>query len=221
MAMVGDFQRGLLQLDVVLIALCLTATGFGLTAVWSRLGVSIRRRSIESAILGVVALLLIVACGFARASWDVSEARRNSFSKADEFDLEGIYEPVRIEVHLAPEDPRRIDLDRQVISKLRRVLPTLEVSYISATSIGLFEQTAPHYGEIWYDVGGRRSMTRVTTAEGALEVLFDLAGIGPETQVAEVYRGHPLAASPRGAAVIFYGVWPAAVLGAGWLRRRV
>ena len=26
----------------------------------------------------------------------------------------------------------------------------------SATSIGLFEQTSPHYGEIWYELDGRR-----------------------------------------------------------------
>ena len=36
-------------------------------------------------------------------------------------------------------------------------MPRLQVQYVSATSIGLFEQTSPHYGEIWYELGGRRS----------------------------------------------------------------
>jgi hypothetical protein len=27
---------------------------------------------------------------------------------------------------------------------------------VSATSIGIFEQTAPGYGEIWYFLGGRK-----------------------------------------------------------------
>lgn len=75
------------------------------------------------------------------------ESRANSFSEEDEGALKRISEPVRIEVHLAPEDPRRVDLDRQAIAKLRRVLPRLEVNYISATAVGLFEQTSPHHGE--------------------------------------------------------------------------
>lgn len=82
------------------------------------------------------------------------ESRANSFSEEDEGALKRISEPVRIEVHLAPEDPRRVDLDRQAIAKLRRVLPRLEVNYISATAVGLFEQTSPHHGEIWYEVAG-------------------------------------------------------------------
>ena len=54
--------------------------------------------------------------------------------------------------------------------------------YVSATSIGLFEQTAPHYGEIWYDLGGRTAMSRVTTAEGVLETIYALAGVAPPAE---------------------------------------
>ena len=71
------------------------------------------------------------------------ESRANSFSEEDEGALKRISEPVRIEVHLAPEDPRRVDLDRQAIAKLRRVLPRLEVHYISDTAVGLFETDEP------------------------------------------------------------------------------
>ena len=35
-------------------------------------------------------------------------------------------------------------------------MPRVQVHYVSATSIGLFEQTSAHYGEIWYELGGRR-----------------------------------------------------------------
>ena len=95
----------------------------------------------------------------------------NSFSEADEAVLGRIRAPLRIELHLAPEDPRRADLDRKAIAKLRRVMPAVQVQYISATSIGLFEQTAPHYGEIWYEPGGKKEMSRATTAESALNDL--------------------------------------------------
>jgi hypothetical protein len=146
----------------------------------------------------------------------------NSFPEADEHALAKIRSPLGIEVHLAPEDPRRADLDRKAIAKLRRVMPALHVRYMSATSIGLFEQTAPHYGEIWYELGGKKEMSRATTAESALETIYDLAGVKPPVETDdEIFRGHPLAVAPKGAAAVFYGIWPASiVLGAFFIRRR-
>jgi hypothetical protein len=58
-------------------------------------------------------------------------------------------------------------------------MPHVQVQYVSATSIGLFEQTNAHYGEIWYDLGGKKEMSRITTAEGVLETIYSLAGIAP------------------------------------------
>ena len=129
---------------------------------------------------------------------------------------------MRIEAHLAPKDPRRADLERQAISKLRRVIPDLKVEYVSATSIGLFEQTADHYGEVWYDLGGRKAMSRLTTREGVLETIFALANVKPAGENEPVFVGHPLAATPKGAAAIFYGVWPILSAGAAFfvLRRQ-
>jgi hypothetical protein len=124
-------------------------------------------------------------------------------------------------VLLAPEDPRRSDLDRRVIGKLRRALPTLDVRYESATTIGLFEQTNPRYGEIWFEVGGRTATSRSGTPEGVLERIFELASLTPPAEREEdIFRGHPLATEPRGAATVFYGNWPAAVAGTAFIRRR-
>jgi ABC-2 type transport system permease protein len=221
-AMVAAFQHGLLRLDEVLIALTLAGAGLGLAAVWLRLGVAVRRRGQESIALAALATAVVFACSFVTPSWDLSEARMNSFPEADEAVLARIRAPLRIEVHLAPEDPRRADLDRKAIAKLRRVMPAVQVQYISATSIGLFEQTSPHYGEIWYELGGRKEMTRATTAEGALETIYDLAGIkSPVEKDEDIFRGHPLAVAPKGAAVVFYGIWPALiVVGAFLIRKR-
>jgi hypothetical protein len=124
-------------------------------------------------------------------------------------------------VHLAPEDPRRSDLDRRVIGKLRRALPGLDVRYESATTIGLFEQTNPHYGEIWYELGGRTSTSRSVTPEGVLERTFELASVTPAAEREDdIFRGHQLAVEPRGAAAVFYGIWPAAVAGTAVIWRR-
>ena len=222
-AMVAEFQHGLIRVDVVLIATTLILTGLSLAAIWLRLGKGIRRRVYESIMLGAGAAAIILACTWVTRSLDTSENRMNSFPEPDEAALRQIHDPLRIVVHLAPEDPRRSDLDRQAISKLRRIMPNLNVEYISSTSIGLFEQTSENYGEIWYELKGRKEMSRVTTAEGALEGIYSVAGLAPPRENDnEIFRGHPLAVPPNGAAPIFYVVWPALTVGLGiFLRRRL
>jgi ABC-2 type transport system permease protein len=220
-AMVAQFQHGLVRLDVVLIALALIASGLGLAAIWSRLGIAPRRRIQESVALLALASALVLACTFVPASWDWSENRGNSFSEADEAALDTIHAPLAIEAHLAPEDPRRFDLEHRALAKLRRIMPRLQVRYLSASSIGLFEQTTPHYGEIWYDLGGRKTMSRLTTAEGVLETIYALAGIVPPAEEeGGIFRGYPLAVPPTGAAAVFYGIWPALVVASAFVVRR-
>lgn len=215
--LISEFQHGLLRMDLLLIALTLIAAGITLAAVWLRIGIAVRRRSFESLAVAAGAVAFIFCCSLATASLDTSENRMNSFSVADEQALHRIQGPLRIEAHLAPEDPRRVDLEHRTISKLRRLLPATQVRYISQTSIGLFEQNTPHYGEIWYELNGRKTMTRTTTPEGTLETIYALAGITPPENSDGIFRGHPLAVGARGAASVFYLVWPALVLTGAWV----
>ena len=196
--MLQAFRRGLVRLDLILAAFVLIGASLGLAAVWMRLGMTLRRRALESvAILGVAAILAFGA-SFVRPSFDVSENERNSFGEAEEAILSKITTPLKIEAHLAPEDPRRFDLEKQTLSKLRRTMP-----------------------EIWYDLGGKRLVGRSTTTDGVLDAIYELAGITPPQEGEAGHRGHPLAAQPVGAMPLFYVVWPLAVLGLGmFLQRR-
>ena len=212
--MVSDFQHGLIRLDALIAAVTLTALGLGLASLWLRLGVPVRRRVAELIAATAFALLVITAGTATTQSWDTSESRLNSFSKPDEKALRSIAGSLTIEVHLAPEDPRRVDLDRRVIAKLRRVRPDVNVRYQSATSIGLFEQTSAGYGEIWYDIDGKKAMSRAVTAESVLETIYSLSGVGPEAESGDVFRGHPLMARPAKAAMVFYVLWPALIASA-------
>jgi ABC-2 type transport system permease protein len=215
-AMVAEFQHGLIRLDVAIAAVTLAVAGLALAAVWMRLGVPERRRVSESLGVAAVAAAVIAAGALTTTSWDTSESRRNSFSRGDEAALAAIPGPLSIEVHLAPEDPRRVDLEHRALSKLRRIRPDTQVRYVSATSIGLFEQTSAGYGEIWYDVQGRKAVSRSITAEALLENIYSLAGVTPPGEENDaIFRGHPLMARPRGAALVFYMLWPALVAGAG------
>ena len=167
-------------------------------------------RAYESIALGAIAAAAIVRVHVRHPELGHVGKPANSFPEADEEALRQIRTPLHIEAHLAAEDPRRVDLERQALSKLRRVMPKVQVQYVSATSIGLFEQTSEHYGEIWYDLGGRSAMSRMTTAEGVLETIYALAGVTPPAENDDaIFRGHPLAVPPKGAATVFYGIWPA------------
>ncbi len=220
-AMVAEFQHGLMRLDTTLVAIVLSLAGLGFAAVWMQLGIAVTRRAYQSAAIGMLAAAGIFGCTLITTSWDTSESRGNSFSEGDEQALRKIHAPLSIEAHLAPEDPRRLDLEHHALSKLRRVLPAVQVRYVSSTSIGLFEQTRPGYGEIWYDLGGRKTMSRMTTAEGVLEEIYSLAKVAPPREKEEdIFRGHPLAVPATAAGPIFYAAWPGLVLAAGLFARR-
>jgi len=218
--MLQTFRRGLVRLDLVLATLALIMAALVMAASWLRLGVSVPRRALESvAIIGVAAVLSFGA-SFAQSSWDISENERNSFDEADEALLEKIVAPLKIEAHLAPEDPRRFDLEHQTLAKLRRTMRHLRIEYVAGSSTGLFEQADVHYGEIWYDLGGKRAVGRSATTDGVLDAIYELAGMKPPQEGEAGHRGHPLAAEPAGAAALFYVIWPLTVLSLGLLLHR-
>jgi hypothetical protein len=224
-AMVAQFQHGLVRLDLLLTALTLTLYGLGLAAIWIQLGRAVRQRLAHSAVLTAAVAGTVALCGFVPGAWDASENRANSFSRADERALRAIQEPLRLTVYLAAEDPRRTDLERHSLSKLRRVLHDFDVEFVAETGSGLFEQTRERYGEIHYRLGRREAISRATTVEGVLETIYTLADTAPvepedEKERDVVFRGHPLVARPVGAAFVFYGVWPAVTLLAAFRKRR-
>lgn len=209
-AMVVGFQHALLQVNVTTIVMALAAAGLALTGIWLRLGTPVRRRVVESVAALSGAALLVALCAAVPGYWDASETRQNSFPEPAEESLQRLPAPLTIEVHLATQDARRRELERVALAKLRRALPSVKIVYTSRTSTGLYEQSDPGYGEIWYDLGGKRVMSRIITEEGVLETILGLAGGAPDESEAP-FTGHPLVSRPAGAALAFYGVWPLAV----------
>jgi len=202
------FEQGLLRLNTAMVMLIIGLAGFTLAGAWLR---ESRTRWIKCLVVAAVTVAALWAGSLPRASWDVSENRRNSFSEAEETALRQIRDPLRVTVHLAPEDPRLTDLDRNVLSKLQRILDQVQIDYAAHTRAGLFE--GDHYGEIWYDIADRRVMLRSTTEPIVLETIFKLAGIAAPSQADRVaYQGHPLLAQPAGAPWIYYFLWPVVVL---------
>jgi hypothetical protein len=202
--------------------LALSIAGFAVAGIWLHTGSAWRSRLLRTLTLALLLTLVIVGANGVRASWDASENRRNSFSRADEVALSQIQQPLKITVVLSPEDPRLTDFERNVLRKLRRTLPRLEVDYSSTSRTGLFEKPEDHYGEIWYEMNGQRVMERSTIDEVVLEQIYKLAAINPPVRLEESsFSGYPLAVKASGASWIFYGLLPLATIFFWWRVNRL
>ena len=211
------FEHGEVRIATVLILGILGVVGLAVAAEWLQEGRPPRRRvggAIGAVVIGAVCC---VAAGQLRATWDASEDRRNSFLVADEAALRQIRQPLHVTVYLAAEDPRLADLERGVLAKLERTMPEVEVTYGATSRSGLFERANDHYGEVWYELGGKREMSRSTTEPIVLETIYGLAGLQPPTPVAvQPYPGYPLAKRSAAAPWFFFLAWPLAVAAAWW-----
>ncbi|HMJ26255.1 MAG TPA: ABC transporter permease subunit [Pyrinomonadaceae bacterium] len=215
------FEHGLLRLNVVVAMLALSVAGFALAGIWLHTGRTWRFRLLGTMAVAVILVFVIAGANSVRASWDASENRRNSFSRADEVTLSQIRQPLKITVVLSPEDPRLTDFEQNVLRKLRRVLPHLDVDYSSNSRTGLFEKPEDHYGEIWYEMNGQKTMERSTIEEVVLEQIYKLAAVNPPSRSDEsTFSGYPLSVKARGASLIFYGLWPLIIIVAWWIMNR-
>lgn len=220
-AALRTFEHGELRVATMLVQTLLGITGLAIAAMWLRVGDSVRRRVGRSAVAAAAGLLLCAIAARSTQSWDTSEDRRNSFSAADEALLRRVPHPIWITAHLAAEDPRLADLDRGVIAKLRRVLPDTKVAYVSQGRSGLFERADPDYGEVWYNVAGRRVVSRSSTEEIVLDAIYEAAGLTPPaTRDDRPYPGYPLRNTPAGGGLLFFCIWPLLVMVTWWVIRR-
>jgi hypothetical protein len=211
------FERGELRLATMLILVVISIVGLAVASEWLQEGRRTTRRvggAIGAVLIGAIAC---TALGRLRATRDVSEDRRNSFPVADEAALRQIEQPLHVTVYLAAEDPRLADLERDVLAKLERTMRAVDVTYGATSRSGLFERSNDHYGEVWYELGGKREMTRSTTEPIVLETIYGLAGVRPPTPVeTPPYPGYPLAKRSAAAPWVFFLVWPLAVAVAWW-----
>jgi len=215
------FEHGELRVATLLILVTLGIGGLVVATVWLREGEQVSRR-VRDVVFALVAIVaLCIAFARVRDSRDVSEDRRNSFPGADEAALRTIDAPLHVTVYLAAEDPRLVDLERGVLAKLRRTMNEVDVTYAARGRSGLFERPDQHYGEIWYQLGDRREMTRSTTDEIVLETIYRLAGrAAPSAANEKPYPGYPVTARMTAVPWIFFLAWPLVVMVTWWLGRR-
>lgn len=214
------FEHGELRLSTVLVVSILSIGGLVIATIWLDEGRKLSSRIGRTTGVAIAIAVLCVASGQTRASRDVSEDRRNSFPRADEAALRAMDAPLKVTVYLSAEDPRLVDLQREVLSKLQRTMPHVEVTFAAEGRSGLFERPGDHYGEVWYELKGKREMNRSGTPEIVLETIYRLADVPAPNENAEpAYTGYPLRARSQAAPWVFFLLWPLLVAGA-WLMTR-
>jgi ABC-type transport system involved in multi-copper enzyme maturation permease subunit len=211
------FEQGLFSAAVVFGMLATIAGFAALAAIWLHPGTSLRKRLPRTILcVGLVSVLLAVATQLQKSN-DVSEDKRNSFPAADQRALAGLTEPLVITVHLAPEDPRYVDLQRNVLSKLERVVPNVTIHLVTAGQSVIGSAGEVSYGEIEYSYGGHSAKSHSTSYREALPLLYGLAGIPvPAPQPGEDYPGYPLVADGWIALPWFFLALPLLIAVAWW-----
>jgi hypothetical protein len=214
------FEQGLLSAGLVL-GIGAAIGGFAaLAAAWLHPGVTLRVKLVRS--LGCIAVTaaVLVAATQVRLAVDVTADRRNSFSRADEQLLATLTQPLAVTIHLAPEDPRYVDVRRAVFSKLARVLPDLTIRLAAAHSYAA-SGSDERYGEIEYVYGARRDVSRSTSPREILPLIYGLAGVPPPAASSDDdYPGYPLIADATAALAWFLAALPLAIALAWLLVRR-
>jgi ABC-type transport system involved in multi-copper enzyme maturation permease subunit len=215
------FEQGLLMVGLV-VGIAATIGGcVALAAVWLPPGVPVRAKLARSlgCILGLgIVLGLASRMGVAR---DVTEDQRNSFPAADQRVLAQMTAPLVVTVHLAPEDPRYADLQRNVLAKLARTLPHVTVRLASGrhTLVGSAGEEA--YGEVEYAYGARTATSRSTSPREVLPLLYGLAQVPvPTATAADEYPGYPCVANAQAALCWFCGGLPLVIGLTWWWTRR-
>jgi ABC-2 type transport system permease protein len=214
------FEQGLLSAALVL-GMCAGIAGFAtLAAIWLHPGTSLHKKLARTLFcVGLAGVLLAVATQL-RRSTDVSEDKRNSFPAADQRALARLKEPLIITVHLAPEDPRYVDLQRNILSKLERIVPNVTIRLATARQSVISAGDAS-YGEIEYSYGDHSAKSRSTSHREALPLLYGLAGMPvPTPQPGEDYSGYPIVADGWIVLPWFFVALPLSIAGAWWRNRR-
>jgi ABC-2 type transport system permease protein len=217
-----SFEQGLLSTGLVA-GICAAVLGFAaLATVWLPPGVRVRNKIVRSVLCVFAVALALGLVTQIRLTFDVSEDRRNSFPLADQHLLATLPQPLIVTVHLAPEDPRYADLQRNVLAKLERTMPMVSVRLAVERQSLATNAGGDRYGEVEYAYGGRSDVSRSTSPQEILPMLYGLAGVStPAPAPGSDYRGYPLVAGSQLALFWFFFGLPLCIALAWWWSRRL
>lgn len=216
-----QFESGLLSSVSIASFLGVSLLFFILASIWLHPGRRLYHK-IKASFFSVVAILVVVSVIIQVPQYmDITENRGHSFNPADVRALQQMNEPLKITIHLAPEDGRLYDLEREVLAKLRRIVPNLEVVFANTQSTGLFGAAEnDNYGLIEYEYAGKHDMSYSNSIFEILPLLHTLAGHKVIADVMPNYSGHPLVTDASNSKWWFYLLLPLMFLLSAYLFRQ-
>jgi ABC-2 type transport system permease protein len=215
------FEQGLLSAGLVLGVLAAIGAFTALAAVCLHPGVPLGTKCVRSLACLTIAAAVIGLSTQVRLSVDLAEDRHNSFPVADQRALAELREPLTVPVHLAPEDPRDVDLRRNVLVKLERVMPSVVIHLATSGQSVVGSASEEAYGEIDYSYGTRSDKSRSTSHREILPLIYALAGRPiPQPIAGQDYQGYPLLADASPALAWFFGGLPLLIILLWWRSRR-
>lgn len=212
-----QFEQGLFSLPCTLGMMLAAVSLFALTTAWLPTGTAVKDKLLVSLVILLLFLLGVFGSSRARVYIDVTENRRNSFNPADEAALRSMQSPLYVWIYLSPEDSRLKEMEANVLGKLRRTVPRLEIRYQDTSQRGLFSSVPDErYGLIIYEYEGRRVESRSNSPREILPILHELSGTKVKPEREPDYHGYPLVADATGYAAWFYGILPSLILFSWW-----
>src|SRR5262245_22263349 len=213
------FEQGVFSSNAALGALIASALLVSIAGIWLDIRTALARKVVTSSLAAVLAAGLAAGVAIRPLYVDTTQDARNSFPPADTATLASLDKPLHVSVRLAPEDPRYIDFERKVLSKVRRSVRDLTVALHSETRSGLFE-ASDSYGVVHYQYDGKQAESRSTGEGEVLPLIYGLAGIERKAVPdRDPYPGYPLQTGTNLAQVWFSGLLPM-IVGAAWVLSR-
>ena len=123
-------------------------------------------------------------------------------------------------VHLSPEDPRYLDLQRNVLAKLDRAMPNVSIVLAQRTETPATNSGDDDYGEVEYAYGSRSDVSRSTSPREILPLLYGLRNESAGTRLRAVIIQATRWLLPDGRPSLVLRRTPTLIACAWWRSRR-
>jgi len=220
--MLRQFENGLLSSVAIVSFLTLAALFFTIASRWLHPGYGLFRKIRTSLRGGVIIIIIASGLMYMPRYWDVTVNHKHSFNPADERALRNMQATLKITIRLSGQDSRLHDFDHEILSKLRRIVPHLEIVFAEPSSAGLFSASeSDTYGLITYEYEGMRDQSYSNSPAEILPLIHALAGRKVRADPLPAYSGQPLVADASTDQWWFYLFLPLLFLTGGWLSRHL
>lgn len=211
------FERGIFSLATILNSFVVVFLLLILSGIWLNFWQSVWQKYRLTFFVIFVTVIATILVGKININIDATEDRRNSFSKSDEILLQSLKEELFIEVNLDPKDPRYYDLSRSILDKLKRTVPNVKIVLSNTTMDIAIAENSDKYGEIIYRYATHEAMSRSTSTEEVLPIIFTLANLKQlEAKESDGYSGYPAIIDTKMIKIWFYILLPS-LFGILWI----